>query len=160
MLSDFVNAVQLFNNTISEIQNKTRVACEILPPVSSVPSLFANLPVLIVYIVTLPQRFLLCPLLNTVGNPICLLYNLVPPLGIINALGATNCKSFNCNTCSTSFANLFAGCQGNIFDYLFCVLGGALLSFANPLITIINGVAKFLGLNICIPYFSTSGCSL
>ncbi|MEM3320640.1 MAG: hypothetical protein QXD27_09290 [Metallosphaera sp.] len=160
MLSDFVNAVQSFNNTISEIKNKTRLACEILPPVSSVPSLFANLPVLILYIITLPLRFLLCPLLNVVGNPLCLIYNLFPPLGVLNALGSTNCKSFNCNNCSTSIPNPFAGCQGNVFNYLFCVLGGSLLSFVNPLIVLLNGVFSFLGLDYCLPYFSAGGCSL
>lgn len=161
MLSDIVNAIESFDNAISEYRQKTYQACEILPPVNSVPSLFANLPVIILYIITLPIRFLLCPLLNTIGNPLCLLYNLVPPLGIINALTPTyDCLLFNCTNCTPIMINPFEGCQGNVFDYVYCTLGGALLSVVNPIISVINGLIKYAGFNYCLPYFSPAGCTL
>ena len=150
---------------IAELQQKIAGFCDIIPPgIDSITSFIANLPLVMLWIITLPPRTFFCTLASITQIPIYgLIANLFPPITLFCSLVQgqnTSCFS-KCPACTynnecvqipQSYINF---CQKalpyfSIFDEIFCLLGYVMIVLSLPIITLINIMLLPLGKQICI----------
>jgi hypothetical protein len=148
---------------LSEIQQKF---CDVFPPgIDSIVSFLANLPLVLLWIITLPPRTFLCILTSITQIPLYgFIANIFPPSTLF-------CSFVNSNSPSTCFANCpscykpgeciempqqyINFCQNakpyfSIFNEIFCLIGYILLVLTIPITSILNLVLVLFNKQICI----------
>jgi len=150
----------------SEIVKVEEGICQVFPPgITNFVSAIVNLPVILLWILTLPPRTFLCILSSITQLPLYgLLANLFPPLTLLcslttgNSLGGCNSECPGCNQSSEcieipqSYINF---CQKalpyfSIFNQIFCLVGYVILVLAIPITSIINIILVPLGKQLCL----------
>lgn len=150
---------------IGEIQQKIEGFCDIIPPgIDSLTSFIVNLPLIILWIITLPPRTFLCILASVTQIPLYgLIANIFPPLTLLCSFSQGNTSTCfpNCPYCSNSgecitLPNSYINfCRKalpyfSLFDQIFCLLGYVMIVMSIPFITIINLVLAPLGKQLCV----------
>lgn len=162
-------------NAIQQFYSEIEFFCDVVPQLPSAPWYLVNLPVLVIFLVTLPIRFLVCYLADLFNiNPICLLYNLFPVISIFqpvtegfynNGQSCPNCyNKGECVTIPNIYQKYFYNCQDSVFNRAFCLIGavafemlGITVQFLNPLIGAITGKILCISANPNLCY-QNSGC--
>jgi hypothetical protein len=147
------------------IQEKIAGFCDVFPPgINSLTSFVVNLPIIMLWVITIPPRTFLCILSSVTQIPILgLIANLFPPSTIFCSLTSGN--SLSCQPCN-SYCNLSGECVGlpqsyqnfcqktlpyfSIFNEIFCLLGYIIAVLLIPVITLINIPLSFIGKQICL----------
>lgn len=130
--------------------------CGLLPPSvdNSLSSFLANLPIILLFLVTVPVRFFICIFAGLAKiNPICSLINLLPPVAIalpfLTAQSPPVCNN-QCQYCQSgkgeclnynpTLAKYFNQCekQLSILNKIFCLVGIIIADVINPILTFIN----------------------
>lgn len=154
---------------IGEVLRQYNAFCQLLPPgvTNSVETFLANLPLIILFLVTIPVRFFLC-VFSTITkiNLICVLFNVFPPanfvLPFISAKTSPSCNT-QCKYCTKQnimcinyfpqIVKYFNECkkQMSILNKIFCLLGIIIADIINPFLVFINPLI-YLATNkiICI----------
>jgi hypothetical protein len=164
-MSSFINLLQNLFNELQELQKFDKSFCSIFPPgIDSFTSVLVNLPIILLWIISLPPRTFLC-LLTSIGqvNVLGVIINLIPPLTMFcSVCPGTSSSCFQCSnycqnnaeciTLPQSYINL---CQQtkqyfSILNEIFCLLGYVLLSLILPFTQIINFILSFTGHQICL----------
>lgn len=166
----FHQASEVISHISSELQtyaNQVANFCDLIPPVDSLQSFLANLPIIISYLATIPIRYFLCLLLTILDflNP-CFIYNLFPIISIIepylSAVSHPPCIMFGCtccyNSCNLNIPNIFADCPASVFNFVFCLLGAIMGYTMLPIIDIVNLIASLVGSHFCIPIPNLQNC--
>ena len=164
-MSDFINLLEQFFNNLQELQKIDDFFCNVFPPgINSFASALANLPVILLWIITLPPRFFLCIISSIAQIPILgAIVNLIPPITLFCSVcegQATSCfqcqnycqNSAECVSFPQSYINL---CQQtkqyfSILNQIFCLIGYVMLAIALPFVQIINFFLSFTGHQICL----------
>ena len=164
-MSGFINLLEQFFNNLQELQKIDEFFCDVFPPgINSLTSAIVNLPVILLWIVTLPPRTFFCIISSIAQIPILgVIVNLIPPLTMFCSVStgqSTSCfqcqnycqNSGNCISFPQSYINL---CQQtlqyfSILNQIFCLLGYVMLVIALPFIQIINFFLSFTGHQICL----------
>jgi len=146
-------------------QKKIAGFCDIFPPgINSLTSFLVNLPIIILWVITIPPRTFLCILSSITQIPILgLIANLFPPSTLFCSL--VNGSGLGCNQCQSE-CNLSGECIGipqsyikfcqetlpyfSIFNEIFCLLGYIIAVLLIPAITLINIPLAFIGKQICV----------
>jgi len=150
-----------------EIPQTFQNFCNILPPVfTNIADVLVNLPIILLFLITLPVRFFVCILsVITKISPTCALLNIFPFLSIICPLVTASTSAYscygNCKYCQSgtcveypqSLINLCTQCQNqySILNKIFCDIGVVLFSLLIPFTTLINIVLiPATGKQLCI----------
>lgn len=154
-------------SSTTTIFGKFNTFCEIVPPIyNTATDLLVNLPILLLYLITLPVRFFICQFSAFTGiNFVCALINLLPPFTMLCPLFTANQSESSCygdcKYCLTSeclqypqtVANICIECQQSfsILNKIFCNIGVLLYSFISPVTVIINVfLVPIIGKQFCI----------
>ncbi len=147
------------------IQQKIAGFCDLIPPgINNFTSFVVNLPLIMLWIITIPPRFFLCTLTSITQIPFYgLIANLFPPIVLFCSLvpGQSYSCFSNCTGCTQNneciqipqgYANF---CQKalpyfSIFDQIFCLIGYIMIIMSIPIITLINIILAVFGKQICI----------
>jgi len=147
------------------IQQKIAGFCDLTPPgINNIISFVVNLPLIMLWIITVPPRFFLCtitsitqiPLLGLLANifpPITMFCSVVPGSSYACFSNCPNCiQSNECVSIPESYAKF---CQEtrpyfSIFNQIFCLIGYILVVMSIPIITLVNIVLAFFGKQICV----------
>ena len=152
------------NNIVQGIQDfydEINFLCDVFPPLPNEVWYLTNLPVIGLYLVTLPIRFLICYLASLLDiNPFCFLYNLVPIVSLLTPLTTGSPYQCNCPNCtnatncidlSNPFAQYFQNCTPSVFNEVFCLIGAVLFTVLEILVSFVNPIiAFFLNKAVCI----------
>jgi len=164
-MSGIINFFETLFNDLEELHKLDKAFCDVFPPgIDSFTSIVVNLPVIVLWILTLPPRTFLC-LIASIGevNPLALLINLFPPITMFCSVcpgQSSSCfqcsnycnESSECITLPQSYINLCRQTQKyfSLLNQVFCLIGYVMLSIALPLVQIINFILVFTGHQICI----------
>jgi len=147
------------------IQQKITGFCDVIPPgINSITSFIVNLPLIILWLITLPPRAFLCILASIIQIPFLgLLVNIFPPLTLFCSFcPGSNYSCFeNCPSCTQSgecvtvpqfYIDL---CRKtlpyfSIFNEIFCLIGYILIIMSIPLITLVNVMLVPTGKQLCV----------
>jgi len=150
---------------ISELQQKIQGFCDLVPPgINNAKSLVINLPLIMLWIITVPPRFFFCTLASITQIPLDgLIANIFPPIVLFCSLvpGQSYSCFSQCPSCTQnnecvqipqSYTNF---CQKalpyfSIFDQIFCLIGYIMMIMSIPIITLINIILAVFGKQICI----------
>ena len=150
---------------LSEVQQKIEGFCDVFPPgINNLVSFIVNLPLILLWIITLPPRTFLCIISSFTEIPLYgLLANIFPPITLFCSLteGESNTCFKECPTCNQqkeciqipqSYVNF---CQKalpyfSLFNQIFCLIGYVLIILSIPITTIINIVLATFEKQICI----------
>jgi hypothetical protein len=150
---------------LSEVQEKIEGLCDVFPPgIDNAISFVVNLPLVLLWIITLPPRTFLCILTSFTEIPLYgLIANIFPPITLFCSFaeGESNTCFSNCSYCNqqNSCVGIPQGyinfCQKalpyfSLFNQLFCLIGYILLILSIPITTIINVILATFGKQICI----------
>ena len=157
---DLLSEIQNLIDAIQNFETEVQVFCDLIPPVKNVEQFLASLPIVLLYLVTIPLRFFICLLASVFEvNPLCLIYNLFPFISLIEPLETSSsstcpccgCKQYDCINFSNPVLQAFSKCTPSVLNTVFCLIGGDILlvleiflQFFNPII------AKFVGKQICV----------
>jgi len=151
---------------LTQVQSEIEGFCDVLPPnINNLLSFVVNLPVIMLWIITLPPRTFLCILSSITQIPLYgLLANIFPPITLFCSLsqGNPNSECFsNCSYCYQSnecvnipsFYNNF--CEQalpyfSILNEIFCLIGYIMLVLLIPITSFINIVLAPLGKQLCL----------
>ncbi|ABP73434.1 hypothetical protein [Acidianus bottle-shaped virus] len=141
---------------IGEFLKKYAGFCGLLPPSvdNSLLDFLANLPIILVFLITMPVRFFICIFAGLAKvNPICVLINLLPPLAIaipfVTAQTPPVCST-QCQYCQSgkgeclnynpTIAKYFTQCekQLSVLNKIFCLVGIIIADVLNPILAFIN----------------------
>ncbi|ALG96863.1 hypothetical protein [Acidianus bottle-shaped virus 3 strain ABV3] len=128
------------------------IICSLLPPVfTNLVDVLINLPIILLYLITLPVRFFVCFLAQLINvSPWCLIFNLFPMISMVCPFLTASPSEYscygNCPYCVSSecvqfppcFSILCTACKYSIFNKIFCDFGVVLLSMIQPLTVLIN----------------------
>jgi len=161
LVNAFLNGIQ----TISNVQSEIGDICDVFPPgINSFTSLVVNLPIILLWFITLPPRFFLCVLSSITQIPIYgLIINLIPPLAIFCPFTQSSevvCYS-NCPGCSYSGkcvtipSELSNFCTKSlpyfsVLDKMFCLLGYIAGIIMYPTIELLNIIFAPTDRQICL----------
>lgn len=141
---------------IQEFFQKYNSFCGLLPPSvdSSITSFLANLPFVLLFLITIPIRFFICVFSSiTKINIACAVINLFAPASIIipfitaqsPPVCTTNCsycisETNECANYNSEIASYFTKCQNqySILNKIFCLIGIIIANILNPIIAFIN----------------------
>jgi len=150
---------------LSEVQQRIEGFCDVFPPgIDNVVAFIVNLPLVLLWIITLPPRTFLCVLTSFTEIPLYgLIANIFPPITLFCSLteGESNVCFKSCTACNQeneciqipqSYINF---CQKalpyfSLFNQIFCLIGYILIILSIPITTIINIVLATFGKQICI----------
>lgn len=143
-------------SVIAEVLKQYNAFCQLLPPgvSSSLSTFLANLPIIVLFLVSIPIRFFIC-IFSTVTkiDLICVLINLFPistfVLPFITQQTAQGCNTYcpfcitNNTTCINYFPQItkyFNQCsnQWSVLNKIFCLLGVIIAEIINPFLVFIN----------------------
>ena len=151
---------------ITEVQDAIKGFCDVFPPnINNLTSFVVNLPLIMLWVITLPPRTFLCILSSITQIPILgLIANLFPPITLFCSLTPSSSPT-SCNGCNSYCSNsgecisppqfYLNFCQKtlkyfSIFNEIFCLLGYIILVLLIPVTTLINIALLPLGKQICI----------
>lgn len=130
--------------------------CDLLPPGadSSIVAFLANLPLVLLFLITTPIRFFVCIFSSITSiNIVCALLNLLPPATIALPFltassppvcneGCKYCKGGKgeCLNYNKKVANYLLNCvsQFSVLNKIFCLIGVQIANILNPIIAFIN----------------------
>jgi len=150
---------------LSKVQEKIEGYCDVFPPgIDNVVSFLVNLPLILLWIITLPPRTFLCTLASLAEIPLYgLIANIFPPITLFcSYYQSTNSTCFpkcpycsnngQCITLPQSYINFCRKALPyfSLFNQIFCLIGYVLTVMSIPIITIINLVLAPLGKQVCI----------
>lgn len=143
-------------SVIAEVIKQYNTFCQLLPPgvTSSVSDFLANLPIIVLFLVTIPIRFFLCIFSSvTKVNLLCVAFNLFPistlALPFISQQTPQACNT-QCPYCVSNnvpcinyfpqILNYYNQCknQWSILNKIFCLLGVIIAEILNPFLVFIN----------------------
>jgi len=149
----------------TEVAKIDKKFCPVFPRgISSLTSAVSNLPVIILFIISLPVRTFLCVLSSITSVPLYgVLANLFPPLTLACSLtqGSESSCFSNCPYCSenadclTIPSEVFTFCEKSrpyfsILDQIFCLLGYVLIVLISPITELINIPLALFGKQLCL----------
>ncbi|ALG96790.1 hypothetical protein [Acidianus bottle-shaped virus 2 strain ABV2] len=141
---------------IQEFFQKYNGFCGLLPPSvdSSITSFLANLPFVLLFLITTPIRFFICIFSSITSiNITCAVINLFAPASIIipfitaqsPPVCSTQCQycsaqTGECANYNSEIASYFTNCQNqfSILNKVFCLIGVTIADILNPIIAFIN----------------------
>jgi len=141
--------------------------CSVFPPhINSFLSVVVNLPIILLYIISLPPRFFLCILASITNVPLLgLLANLFPPSTLFCSIvpGSSNTCYSECPGCQSnakcvSLPNSYikfcneAKPYFSLLNEIFCLIGYVTTVILLPIIELINIVLAPTGNQLCISY--------
>jgi len=149
-------------STISTFDKKF---CPLFPSgINSVTSAVSNLPIILLFILTIPVRTFLCLLSSITDVPLYgVIANLFPPITLPCSLtqGTTNGCYPNCPYCQNSSeclpipSEITNFCTKSkpyfsILNEIFCLIGYVLIVIITPITELINIFLALVGKQICI----------
>lgn len=154
---------------IAEILNKYNAFCHLLPPGadSSIVAFLANLPLVLLFLITTPIRFFICIFSSITSiNLVCALINLLPPstiiLPFITASTPPVCTSEcvyckagrgECVNYNAKIASYFTNCQSqfSVLNKIFCLVGVIIADVLEPILAFINPLIYLaIGKEVCL----------
>jgi len=151
---------------LNEVQQKIEGLCDVFPPeIDNVVSFVVNLPIVLLWIITLPPRTFLCILTSITQIPLYgLIANIFPPITLFCSLTQGNSQntcfsqcpgcyqSGECVTIPQAYTNF---CQKalpyfSLFNEIFCLIGYIIIVLLIPTTTLINLVLAPLGKQLCL----------
>jgi len=151
--------------TIANVQSEIGDICDVFPPgINSFTSVLVNLPLILLWLITLPPRFFFCVLSSITQIPIYgLIMNVFPPLAVFcpftqssEVVCFSNCPgcsiSGTCVTIPSSISNFCTKALPyfSILDQMFCLLGYIVWVIAYPSIELLNIIFAPTGRQICL----------
>jgi len=151
---------------LSEIQEKIEGFCDVFPPgINNAVSFVVNLPLVLLWIITLPPRTFLCIISSFTEIPLYgLIANIFPPITLFCSLtqgGSNNMCFSECPGCyqsgecigiPTVYSNFCSNALPyfSIFNQIFCLVGYIILILLIPATSLINLALAPLGKQLCI----------
>jgi hypothetical protein len=151
---------------LSEVQQKIEGFCDVFPPgINNALSFVVNLPLVLLWIITLPPRTFLCILTDiTEINLYGLIANIFPPITLFCSLtqGSSGNSCFSqCPGCTQSgecvsipqaYSNFCSKALPyfSIFNQIFCLIGYVIIILITPIISLINIMLAPIGKQLCI----------
>jgi hypothetical protein len=150
---------------LSQLQQVIGDFCSVFPPgINSITSVLVNLPVILLWIITLPPRTFLCILSSLAEIPIYgLIANLFPPITILCPICTSsanvcysNCPGCsNTNECITLPSSISSFCKKaqpyfSLLNEIFCLIGYVILVILQPVIEIINLIIAPTNKQLCL----------
>jgi len=151
---------------LSEVQQKIEGYCDVFPPgIDNAIGFVVNLPIVMLWIITIPIRTFLCTLASFTEIPLYgLIANFFPPITLFCSLAqggnGNSCFSecpycYNSGECigiPNSYSNFCTKALPyfSLFDQIFCLIGYIILVLLIPITSLINIALAPIGKQLCI----------